>query len=609
VRHPAHYTPDLLARAQRHLVAKAVAEYTHERLLAPERDPADGDGWRLTSPDGSSVLTFRAEVLPLEHWLVDEASLVRTVDGEPADLDVQAFVVEHAAALGVPPRMQPLYVEELAATLAAACWKFAHRTETAAQLVDADLQTIEAAMTEGHPGFVANNGRIGFSPDDHATYAPEAGPDVHLLWLAARRSGARLSLGAGLTESRLYDGELDQATRASFTRVLADRGLDPADYLWLPLHPWQWRKVAITFAPDLAREDLVLLGEGPDTYRPQQSIRTFFNVSRPDRDYVKTALSVQNMGFVRGLSPAYMEATPAINDWVAELVESDPELKGCGFTVLREHAAIGWTGDVYHRVTERSPQRKMLAALWRESPAGVAGPGERLATMTSLVHRDAAGASVVGALVDASGLTPTDWVGRYLEAYVRPLVHCLLAHELAFMPHGENLILVLRDHVVDRVVMKDIGEEVMVMDGRPVPEGVDRVSAEVEMDVRALSLHTDVMDGFLRHLAGILHADGLMDAETFWALVADVVDRHAADHPELAGAAARYDLRRPTFRHSCLNRLQLRNTLQMVDLADQAGSLAYAGEIENPIGHVTAGRGASDAVTADRGASDAVTAG
>ena len=43
---------------------------------------------------------------------------------------------------------------------------------------------------------------------------------------------------------------------------------------------------------------------------------------------------------------------------------------------------------------------------------------------------------------------------------------------------------------------------------------------------------------------------------------------------------------RPTFRHSCLNRLQLRNTLQMVDLADQAESLIFAGELANPIARV-----------------------
>ncbi len=58
---------------------------------------------------------------------------------------------------------------------------------------------------------------------------------------------------------------------------------------------------------------------------------------------------------------------------------------------------------------------------------------------------------------------------------------------------------------------------------------------------------------------------------------------HADEHPELADAAASYDLFRPEFRHSCLNRLQLRNTLEMVDLADQAESLIYAGTLENPI--------------------------
>ena len=29
-------------------------------------------------------------------------------------------------------------------------------------------------MTEGHPCFVANNGRLGFGVDDYLRYAPEA---------------------------------------------------------------------------------------------------------------------------------------------------------------------------------------------------------------------------------------------------------------------------------------------------------------------------------------------------------------------------------------------------------------------------------------------------
>ena len=73
-----------------------------------------------------------------------------------------------------------------------------------------------------------------------------------------------------------------------------------------------------------------------------------------------------------------------------------------------------------------------------------------------------------------------------------------------------------------------------------------------------------------------------LPAEDFWALVRDCIEDHAADHPELADAAATYDLLREEFAHSCLNRLQLRNTLEMVDLADPVESLLDAGQIVNP---------------------------
>lgn len=561
-----HLTPDNLARAQRHLVTKAIAEFAHERLLSPVRD---GDRWVLTTPAGDTTYSFAAERLALDHWAVDASTLRRVVKDEPAALDVQDFVAEFADVLGIPDALLPTYLEELAATLASACWKLTHATTTVDDLLTASYQAIEAAMTEGHPGFVANNGRVGFGADDHAAYAPETGSTVRLHWLAARREHTHLAGDAGVQDERL----------------LVDAGLDPDDYHLVPVHPWQWRnKIAITFAPDLARRDLVHLGEGPDEYRAQQSIRTFFNVTDPAEPYVKTALSIQNMGFMRGLSPRYMAATPAINDWVASVVGADETLQACGFSVLRECASVGYTGDAYHRLAGRSPYQKMIAALWRESPVPTLADGERLMTMAALLHRDAQGRSLVAAMIEASGLDAASWVRRYLDAYLRPVVHCLLAHDLAFMPHGENLVLVLRDQVPVRAIMKDIGEEVAVMStSRPLPDEVERVRVDIDQDTKALALHTDVLDGVLRHLAAILHTDGVLDQDAFWAEVRDCVQRHADEHPHLASAAAAYDLRRPAFRHSCLNRLQLRNTLEMVDLADQSQSLIYAGTLDNPI--------------------------
>ena len=574
-----HLTPAVMSEAQRRLGAKAIAEFSHERLLTPT---VSETGWRVVA--GASTYDFTARVHALEHWVIDASSLIRTVLGEPAPLDAQELIVECQDVLGIPAGLLPTYLEEIASTLASSAWKLVHHRTSSADLVHADYQEIEAAMSEGHPAFVANNGRIGFSADDFAAYAPETGSDVRLLWIAVRRSEAHLSLSKDLDEQEHYAAELGADLVASFQARLKSLGLDPEGYLYLPVHPWQWtHRLAITFAPDVARRSLVLLGEGPGAHRAQQSIRTFFPIEHPTRSYVKVALAIQNMGFVRGLSPAYMAATPAINDWVASVVNADETLAGCGFSVLREHAAIGWTGDVFHRLADTSPYRKMIAALWRESPMERLAPGERLATMASLLHRDRDGVALASELVRASGLPAEEWVATYLRAYLRPLVHCLLAYDLAFMPHGENLVMVLDGHVPTRMLMKDIGEEVAVMGDLPLPPEVERIRADVPPDVRALAIHTDVFDGFLRYLAAILDEDGVLESAIFWRLVADCVIEHERLHPELADAAAAYDLMRATFRHSCLNRLQLRNTLQMVDLTDQAESLIFAGELANPI--------------------------
>jgi len=592
----AHLTPANLAQAQRALVAKAIAEFAHERILVPV---PEGEGYLVDSPDRRVRYRFLARELALEHWLIDRSSLSRERDGELADLDAQELVVEFADVLGIPPALLPTYLEEVGSTLASAAWKTEHHGTSSEALVDADYQDVEAAMTEGHPAFVANNGRIGFGIDDYTQWAPEAGRSLRLVWLACRRTSSELSCGEGIEETSLYEGELDATVREYFTDRLRERGLDPADYLWLPLHPWQWtNKVAITFAPDLGRDDLVYLGAGPDAYRPQQSIRTFFNVSRSDRYYVKTALSIQNMGFMRGLSPAYMRGTPAINDWVWEVVTTDQTLRRCGFSVLRERAAIGYTGDVFHRLEHTSPYQKMLAALWRESPVTRLEPGEQLATMAALLHRDGSGCSYVRCLVRRSGMAAAEWLEAFLRSYLRPLVHCLLRHDLAFMPHGENLIMVLRDGVPVRMLMKDIGEEVAVLGDRPLPASAERIRHQIPEDQLPLPILTDVFDGFLRHLAAILDEEGLLPEQGFWSAVRACIEEHALDHPELSDAARRYDLLRPEFRHHCLNRLQLRNTLEMVDLADAAESMVHAGTLTNPVANLPA-NGATGPATAN----------
>ncbi|MEV5731734.1 IucA/IucC family siderophore biosynthesis protein [Streptomyces sp. NPDC052292] len=579
----AHLTPERWERANRLLVRKALAEFAHERLLTPEED---GDRYVIRSDDGLTRYRFAAVRRALDHWQVDAESITRHRDGAELPLEALDFCIELKDSLGLSEEILPVYLEEISSTLSSTCYKLAKPRVTSAELARGSFQDIETGMTEGHPCFVANNGRLGFGVHEYLTYAPETASPVRLVWLAAHRSRAAFTAGAGIEYESFLRAELGEETLERFRATLTGQGLDPAAYLLVPVHPWQWwNKLSVTFAAEVARRNLVCLGEGDDAYLAQQSIRTFFNTSDPRRHYVKTALSVLNMGFMRGLSAAYMEATPAINDWLAKLIENDPVLRSTGLSIIRERAAVGYRHLEYERATDRySPYRKMLAALWRESPVPSLREGESLATMASLLHVDDAGASVAGALVERSGLPPAEWLRHYLRAYFTPLLHSFYAYGLAYMPHGENVILVLRDGVVERAIYKDIAEEIVVMDPDAVlPPEVRRIRVEVPEDHKLLSVFTDVFDCFFRFLAANLATEGVLAEDDFWRTVAEVTREYQRATPELADRFERYDVFAPRFALSCLNRLQLRDNRQMVDLADPSGALQLVGHLDNPV--------------------------
>ncbi|MBW8087092.1 IucA/IucC family siderophore biosynthesis protein [Streptomyces hygroscopicus subsp. hygroscopicus] len=588
----AHLTPDLWDRAGRLLIRKAVAEFTHERLLAPEPGP-DGR-YAVTSDDSAVTYRFAAQVLSLDHWLVDADSITRhDSDGNELPLDALDFFIELRRQLGLGEDILPVYLEEISSTLSGTAYKLAAEPVAAAQLAKSGFQEIETGMTEGHPCFVANNGRLGFGVHEYLSYAPETASPVQLIWLAARRDRSTFTSSADLDYDALINAELSERTLARFTDTLTGLGLDPADYHLLPVHPWQWwNKLSVSFAAEVAQRRLVCLGPGDDEYLAQQSIRTFFNTSDPSKHYVKTALSVLNMGFMRGLSAAYMEATPAINDWLAGLISSDDVFRATRFSIIRERAAIGYHHRQYEAATAKgSPYRKMLAALWRESPVPTLEPGQRLATMASLLHTDPHGASFVSALIEESGLTPATWLRRYLDAYLTPVLHSFYAYDLVFMPHGENVILVIEDGAVHRVIFKDIAEEIAVMDPTAVlPPAVERIRVDVPEDKKLLSIFTDVFDCFLRFLNGILVSEGLLEEDTFWRTVADSVLAYQRSVPHLSDKFAQYDMFAEDFALSCLNRLQLRNNREMVDLQDPAGALQLIGTLKNPIAAFAPGR-------------------
>ena len=581
---------DTWAKVNRLHMRKCLAELSHERILQPQKVSHESDwGVYVVSPaHGNIEYSFKAKLLELEHWLIDGTSIQKQINGTEAKLDSVRFIIEFSTILQIPQKLLPTYLEEITSTLYSAVFKENKQWLSSEELLEADFQQVESAMSEGHPAFIANNGRIGFDAQDFLNYAPEAGTAISLIWLAGHKSRAEFSHSPEISYESLLEQELDLTTQEAFAAKISAKGGNPEEYTLIPVHPWQWfNKLANVYAPDIASNHLICLGYSDDKYQAQQSIRTFFNRSNPNKYYVKTALSVLNMGFMRGLSAYYMRTTPAINDWVYSLIQSDDYLQNKGFHILREIAATGYRNPYYEdEALKDNPYKKMLAALWRESPVNLLQSNQRLMTMASLLHVDPSNTALLPTLIKASGLSTKAWLERYLDAYLSPLLHCYYQHSLVFMPHGENLILIFENHVPVKAIMKDIGEEIYLLNAETkLPEDVQRIAIQVPEEEETLSFHTDVFDCFFRYMSAILveHLD--FPESEFWQSVANCIQQYQASHPQLQDKFAKHDLFSKEFAHSCLNRLQLANNQQMVDLTDPASSLQFAGCLKNPIAH------------------------
>lgn len=582
-----HLTPKIWKKVNRTLVKKAISEFTHELLLKPNIQYQENDWglYHLVSDIPGITYEFKAKKLYLDHWRIDESSLVKKQNGVVTTIEAIHFILEFRYTLGIPEDMLPTYLEEITSTLSGAAYKYHNTKFTAEALVHGSFQVIEHAMTEGHPCFVASNGRIGFDVEDYSKYAPETDSSFQIIWLAGHQSKATFTAVKGFEYKSLMQRELGVSTIAQFNNVLEDLGLDMESYIFIPVHPWQWHnKIAHIFAADIANQDLVYLGNGEDQYSAQQSIRTLYNKTNPNKLYTKTALSILNMGFMRGLSPYYMQSTPHITAWITELLEKDIYLKETGFTMLGEVATVGYRNHNYEVLGKTNAHNKMLSALWRESPGLKIKENQQVMTMAAFLHIDNDGTSLVKELIKSSPFNTTTWLKKYLQCYLSPLIHCFYTYEMVFMPHGENLIMVMENHTPIIVLMKDITEEVIVFNTElNLPKKVKRLYTETSDKMKVLSIFTDVFDCFFRFMADILATNDEYPEEQFWSLVADCIHTYQEKHPELEAQFRKYDLFVPEFDRCCLNRLQLSNTKQMLDLADPIESLQLVGTLKNPI--------------------------
>ncbi|MGP4000682.1 IucA/IucC family protein [Streptomyces sp. 8N706] len=562
-------TRDAWAKAGQRLLVKAVEEFAYEELLVPEPDPSDGapDAYRLDLADGIHW-TFQAARGTFGTWRVVPGTLWRHPAPTGGTAGPEQLMLDARPVLGWDGPTTAEVLRELTATRRAEA-EVISRALPAAELADLDHLDLEAHQ-DGHPCMLLNKGRLGFSASDAASYAPEAAGSVQLFWAGVHSSLGSYSGVPGLEADTLLAEELDEVTRKRFGATLeqacAETGHHAADFCWLPVHPFHWDEaVATLFAPYLADGRIVLLGVGPDRYRPLQSIRTLANLDHPHRRNVKVPLFIRNTLVWRGLSTKPTEAAPDVSAWLHAVRDSDPYLRDeLRFHPLGEVAGVAVHHPLYESVKD-APYRyhELLGAVWREPVAALLGDGERARTMAALLKTGSDGRALVSELVDRSGLAPRAWLDRFFRALLPGLLHYLYRYGVAYCPHGENTIVLYDSSDTPiGIAVKDFAEDVNLLPGSHpeyagLSERADALLLRWPAGELAHSLLSAIFAGHFRFFAPLAAEHLGVPEEEFWGMVRAEIERYHARFPELADRFEGFGLLAPEFDRVALNREQL----------------------------------------------------
>ncbi|MEH6971326.1 IucA/IucC family protein [Bacillus sp. JJ675] len=554
---------DRWEKVHQRLLAKMLSEYMYEDIIKPSLIEEKNGISRYelqTSEDKAYRFSAKRRMFDSYEALADSIEVQRS-GYWTSDVSAIEFLLDIQPHIPMSPETAGHLIKEFNHTMLADAHLLAKDALSADELTEADYAVIEGEMT-GHPWIVYNKGRIGFGYDDYLRFAPENRKAVQLLWIAVHKKTATFHSVDGLDYETLINGELDEVSLKQFAKKIEKQGAEPKDYYLLPVHEWQWTNaIILQFPEEIASGAIIPLGEGKDQYLPQQSIRTFTNITHKHKHHIKLPMSILNTLVYRGLPSERTVIAPKITEHIKGIAEHDPFLREeCRVILPGENASLNVNHPYYHSL-EKAPYQylEMLGAIFRESIYTYLEEGEHPVTLASLTYADQNGVPFIKCLIEKSGLSADEWIGQLFQTMMPPLLHFMYRYGTVFSPHGQNTILVLKGYKPHRLAIKDFVDDVNISD-QPLPE-----LAGLTDDLKAV-LRSEPPEGLvqfiftglfichLRYVANILDNHDLLPEKRLWKALADAILDYQRKFPELRERFELFDLFKPKLTKLCLNR-------------------------------------------------------
>lgn len=317
------------------------------------------------------------------------------------------------------------------------------------------------AALEGHPFHPTWKSRPDLSPFEVAALSPEFDARVPLRLAAIRREHVHLEMmpHVGNALDWFADAYPDEADL--WCDGIVARGLDPRDFLPLPIHPWHLKAyVGATYAEEIAAG--ILIPEGPDLLTaPAMSFRTMMPVDPVDAPHIKLPIALWMTSEMRSLQAKSIHMGPRNSAVIETILAREDHFDG-RLAVFPEEVAY------HYRHAERRDDApgRFLSVVFRTVsdtygdcagllPVPVAAlftglPGSARPFFTALV--EAAGEAATPERIEAFFRT-------YVRTVVRPVIAIHVLYGIGLEAHQQNTIVAFdaQGNAV-RTLVRDFGD-------------------------------------------------------------------------------------------------------------------------------------------------------
>jgi len=381
-----------------------------------------------------------------------------------------------------------------------------------------------------HP---TSRAKRGWNHEAYQKYSPEFGQELSLAWVAVRRDYLQQGEHAGeIAPSVLTEAELPELLAR-----MNEAQVSPDDYLAMPVHPWQMKRVLRDVYEQEIRERIVVPLTGTlGTFVSTSSLRALASVAGGNR-HVKVPIGIYSLAALRILPPRYLHNAERAQAVLGQVITAQPKLSG-RLHLCNEDAWWGFhdpAGDAF------GDKPGHLACLIREYPEALLSEHVDLVAMSTL------------AVVSPSGSVPAfeqilsarhhgqptnnyqvvDLFGEIARSFIETT---LLCYRYGLMPevHGQNVMLsfekghntgmLLRDHDTIRLYLPWLEREGFGDPGYIVKPGTPNSLVNKSPEALLSYFQTLGLQVNLYAIVDALSRAYLIDENVFWTEIRRVIE-------------------------------------------------------------------------------------